>query len=86
MLKRLIALVIIASGAALLSRHCGLSPRQSMAIFVFSMSILGSLLFWDFRLTFVFIGTSVLLMTRTLDLEHMIKYSSLEVILFHSAL
>ena len=60
----------------------GMNPRQALSIGIFSASILGTLFFWDFRLSFAFIGTSVLLMTRTIDLEHVIEFSSLEVILF----
>jgi Na+/H+ antiporter NhaD/arsenite permease-like protein len=53
-----------------------------VSVSIFSASILATLFFWDFRLTFVFLGTSVLLMTRAIDMEHLIKFSSLEVILF----
>ena len=53
-----------------------------MAISILSASILGTLFFWDFRLSFAFIGSSILLLTRTIDLENLIKFSSLEVILF----
>ena len=56
--------------------------QQALSIGIFSASILGTLFFWDFRLSFAFIGTSVLLMTKTIDLEHVIEFSSLEVILF----
>ena len=44
--------------------------------------MLGTLFFWDFRLSFVFIGTSILLVTRTIDLNNLIHFASLEVILF----
>jgi Na+/H+ antiporter NhaD/arsenite permease-like protein len=60
----------------------GMNAHQSLSIGIFSASILGTLFFWDFRLSFAFIGTSVLLMTKTIDLEHVIEFSSLEVILF----
>jgi len=56
--------------------------QQSLSITIFSASILGTLFFWDFRLSFAFLGTSVLLVTKTIDLEHVIEFSSLEVILF----
>lgn len=49
---------------------------------IFSASILGSLIFWSFRLSFAFIGTAVLLITKTIDLAHVIEFASLEVILF----
>ncbi|MDD5108476.1 MAG: SLC13 family permease [Candidatus Omnitrophica bacterium] len=60
----------------------GMNAQQSLSIGIFSASILGTLFFWDFRLSFAFIGTSVLLVTNTIDLEHVIEFSSLEVILF----
>jgi len=59
-----------------------MTAHQALSIGIFSASILGTLFFWDFRLSFAFIGTSVLLMTKTVDLEHVIEFSSLEVILF----
>lgn len=60
----------------------GLNFHQSTAISIFSASILGTLLFWDFRLGFAFLGTSLLLMSHTIDLENVIKFASLDVILF----
>ncbi|MCK9432378.1 MAG: SLC13 family permease, partial [Candidatus Omnitrophica bacterium] len=57
-------------------------PHQALSVGIFSASILGTLFFWDFRLSFAFIGTSLLLMTRTIDLDHVLEFSSLEVILF----
>lgn len=59
-----------------------MNAHQALSISIFSASILGTLFFWDFRLSFAFIGTSVLLMTKTVDLEHILEFSSLEVILF----
>ncbi len=56
--------------------------QQSLSITIFSASIMGTLFFWDFRLSFAFLGTSILLVTKTIDLEHVIAFSSLEVILF----
>ncbi|MDD5281301.1 MAG: SLC13 family permease [Candidatus Omnitrophica bacterium] len=64
------------------ARSSGMNTHQALSISIFSASILGTLFFWDFRLSFAFIGTSVLLMTKTIDLEHVIEFSSLEVILF----
>jgi len=81
-LKKLIALIFLAASAGLACMHCGMNSTQSLAISIFTLSIIGSLLFWDFRLSFVFVGTALLLMTKTLDLKHLIEYSSLEVILF----
>ncbi len=82
MLKKLILLIAIALGLGVLTRHIGLTVNQAIAISIFSASILGTLFFWDFRLSFAFLGVSVLLITRTIDLESLIRFSSLEIILF----
>ena len=82
MVKKFAALIALSLGAGVLSKHAGLSAHQATAISIFTVSILGTLFFWDFRLSFVFIGTSVLLITKTIDLKHLLEYSSLEVILF----
>jgi len=82
MLKKFIILIAIAAGLGFLMKAIGLNAHQAIAISIFSASILGTLFFWDFRLSFVFIGTSLLLATRTIDLEHVVRYSSLEVIIF----
>ncbi|MBI5143631.1 MAG: hypothetical protein HZA30_00995 [Candidatus Omnitrophica bacterium] len=75
-------LLAISIGSGLLGSRIGLNLQQSIAISIFLVSILGTLFFWDFRLSFAFLGTSVLLLTRTIDLENLIKSASLEVILF----
>lgn len=58
------------------------NSNQVIAISVFSASVLGTLLFWDFRLAIAFLGISVLLATKTINIENLIIFSSLEVILF----
>ncbi|MBI3991315.1 MAG: anion permease [Candidatus Omnitrophica bacterium] len=82
MLKKLVILVVFSLGLGLLSRNAGLSFHQATSIAIFSASILGTLFFWSFRLTFAFLGTSILLITQTIDMENVIKSSSLEVIIF----
>jgi len=82
MLKKFIILIAISLGLGFFSQKIGLNPHQAIAISIFSASVLGTLFFWDFRLGFVFIGITVLLLTRTIDLENVIKFASLDVILF----
>ncbi len=82
MLRKFIFLITISLGLGFLTRNFGLSRHQAVAISIFCASILGTLFFWGFRLSFVFLGTSLLLITRTIDLEHIIKFASLDVILF----
>jgi Na+/H+ antiporter NhaD/arsenite permease-like protein len=82
MLKRSVILVSISAMLGIISLGAGLNPHQAISISIFSVSVMGTLFFWNFRLTFAFLGTSVLLLTKTIDLEHIIKSASLEVILF----
>lgn len=79
---KLLSLVFLAGFFGFIAKATGMNTHQSFSITILSASILGTLLFWDFRLSFAFLGTSVLLVSKTIDLEHMIKFSSLEVILF----
>jgi Na+/H+ antiporter NhaD/arsenite permease-like protein len=60
----------------------GLSVQQIIAISIFSSSVFATLLFWDFRVAIAFLGVAALLVTKTVDLENLVKFASLEVILF----
>lgn len=82
MLKKAIALVVISVGAGMVASRAGLTFHQATSISIFAVSILGTLFFWNFRLTFAFVGTSILLLTRAVDIEHLILFSSLDVIFF----
>ena len=82
MLKKFIILIAISLGLGFLSRNIGLNSQQATAISIFSASVFATLLFWDFRVAIAFIGIGILLITRTVDLENMVKFASLEVILF----
>lgn len=79
---KLIALFIISFSLFWLGKHIGMNERQAVSTAIFSLSILGTVFFWNFRLSFAFLGTALLLMTKTVDIEHLLKFSSLEVILF----
>ncbi len=82
MLKKFFFLILISVSIGFLTMRIGLNSHQSIAISIFCASILGTLFFWDFRLSFAFLGISVLLLTKTTNLENVIKFASLEVILF----
>ncbi|MFH1189852.1 MAG: SLC13 family permease [Candidatus Omnitrophota bacterium] len=81
-LRKSVVLVAISAGVGLLGARVGLSFHQAMSVAIFAVSMLGTLFFWSFRLTFAFLGTSVLLLTKTIDMEHIIRFASLEIILF----
>jgi Na+/H+ antiporter NhaD/arsenite permease-like protein len=75
-------LILISSLLGFSAKALGLNSHQALAIAIFSTSILGTLFFWEFRLSFAFLGAAVLLATHTIDLENLVKFSSLEIILF----
>lgn len=55
---------------------------QSVSLTIFFASILSTLLFWESRVAIVFWGIAGLILTKTIDIEHLVRFSSLEVILF----
>ena len=46
-----------------LGRLIGLNSEQVIVSGIFSISILGAILFWEFRLSFAFLGSSIMLLT-----------------------
>ncbi|MBN1526577.1 MAG: hypothetical protein JW919_03215 [Candidatus Omnitrophica bacterium] len=81
-MKKLLLLIAVSLGAAMGGRSVGLSAEQALTVSIFTFSILGTLFFWDFRLTLVFVGSGALFLMRGIDLENFIKYASLDVIIF----
>ncbi len=82
LLPKFILLILISTLLGFGAKALGLNAHQALSVAIFSVSILGTLFFWDFRLSFAFLGAAVLLATRTIDLDNLIKFSSLEIILF----
>lgn len=75
-------LFLISLASGLLSHAGGLNFPQSLSLAIFCVSILGTLFFWEFRLSFAFLGSGILLVTKTIDLENFLRLTSLEVIMF----
>jgi Na+/H+ antiporter NhaD/arsenite permease-like protein len=65
-----------------LSQRMGIQTQQIIALTIFSASVFATLLFWEFRVAIAFLGVATLLVTKTVDLENLMKFASLEVILF----
>ena len=82
MKKKFSLLICISLLVAFAGLKAGFSVHQATTAGVFCMSILGTLFFWDLRLSFVFFGSGILLVTRAVDLENFLKFASLDVILF----
>jgi Na+/H+ antiporter NhaD/arsenite permease-like protein len=53
-----------------------------MAGTIFMATVLGTLMFWRFRLAIAFAGIGLLLATQTIDIEHTINFMSIDVITF----
>lgn len=79
---KLTGLILISCLSGFVCRAAGFNPQQVLSVAIFFASVLGSLMFWEFRLSFAFIGTAVLLITKTIDIEHVVEFASLDVILF----
>jgi len=56
--------------------------KQTLAATIFIALVIGTLMFWRFRVAIAFIGIVLLLLTGTIDLTHTIEFMSLDVILF----
>ncbi len=79
----LYALCVIAAPLALST--LGLEGGQVLATAGFCMILFGAIFFWRQRLTFAFAGVALLLATDLLDVEHLIEFAGLEIILFLAA-
>lgn len=79
---RLVTYAAMVGCVALGTRWLGWSGSQVLATSVFAGFIIGTLLFWKFRLAFALAGTTALLSTGVLDIPHLIEFASLDVILF----
>ena len=55
---------------------------QTVAGTIFMATVLGTLMFWRFRLAIAFAGIGALLATQTIDIEHAISFMSVDVITF----
>jgi len=56
--------------------------RQTLAATIFIASVVGTLMFWRFRVGIAFIGIVILLLTGTMDLKHAIEFMNMDVIVF----
>jgi len=56
--------------------------KQTLAGTIFLALVIGTLMFWRFRVAIAFVGIVLLLLTGTIDLHHTIEFMSLDVILF----
>ena len=69
-------------GLSVLSSLVGFSTHQVLSLAIFFMVIFGTILFWQFRLSFALLGISLLLAFGLLDIPHLIEFAGLDIILF----
>lgn len=81
-MKKAVLYVALVAAISLVAAAGGLNGGQVLSVAVFSSFIVGTLLFWPFRLAFALAGIAVLLGTGLLDTAHLIEFASLDVILF----
>ena len=82
MLKKFTILTCVCLFLGWAGYQAGLSMKQAVITGIFMLSILGTLFFWEFRLSFVFVGSGIFLLIRAVNLEEFIRFASLDVILF----
>lgn len=82
MKRKLFLIVCISLLVVFAGIKIGLTSHQAITAGVFCMSVLGTLFFWELRLSFVFFGAGILLLARAVDMENFLKFASLDVILF----
>jgi len=58
------------------------NTQQTIAATIFLATILGTLMFWRFRVAIAFMGIVLLLITRSVNLDTTIEFMNLDVILF----
>ena len=72
--------IIIATGISLF--YLLGDAKQTLAATIFLATVLGTLMFWRFRVAIAFLGLVLLLITKTVDLSTAIESMNLDVILF----
>ncbi len=80
--QKLVLLSLISVLFGLAGHAIGLNFKQALSLGIFTASIMGTLFFWSFRLSFAFLGTGLLLVTRAIDLDNFLRLTMLEVVLF----
>lgn len=81
-MKKILLLIVICLLVGLGGYGGGLTLKQVFIVSIFSLSIAGTLLFWDFRLAFAFVGGSLLFFISGVNIARFIEFASVDVILF----
>jgi Na+/H+ antiporter NhaD/arsenite permease-like protein len=82
LLQKSLSLVAAVAAVAFCGYRVGFNSNQIITLSAFSLSILGTLLFWHFRLSFAFLGTTIILFTGVTTIQEFLRNSSMEIIFF----
>lgn len=80
--KQFIVYVLINAAIGVILWFILQNMTQTIASTIFVALVIGTLMFWRFRVALAFLGIVLLLLTRTIDLSHTIEFMSTDVILF----
>ncbi|NYT14216.1 MAG: hypothetical protein GKC01_06895, partial [Candidatus Methanofastidiosa archaeon] len=75
-------LIFVITVLAIFLDRIGFNTSQVIATSILAAAVIGTLLFWSFRVAIAFMGIGTLLITKTMDIPHFIEFASLDVILF----
>ena len=82
MIPKYILYPVILACIAITVSFGGLNTEQIAAVTIFASLIVGTLLFWRFRLAFALIGIASMLGLGLLDTDTMIEFAGFDMILF----
>src|SRR4030042_6563275 len=80
--KKVLIFIVCILCVNFFSSYAGLTAAQRIALIAFSSTILGTLLFWEFRLSCAFLGTAIILFFGVARLDKFLRLASMEIILF----
>ena len=82
MIKKQYLYPVILAVIAITVSLAGLNPAQVASVTIFASLIVGTLLFWRFRLAFALVGIAAMLSLGLLDTKTMIEFAGFDMILF----
>jgi len=82
MIPKYVLYPIILACIGITVSFAGLNPEQIASVTIFASLIVGTLLFWRFRLAFALVGIAAMLGLGLLDTDTMIEFAGFDMILF----
>ncbi len=77
-----VILIAAVTGIGFLADWLGFNRTQIITVCAFSLSIFGTILFWEFRLSFAFLGSIALLLLRIVSVDKLFELASMNIIIF----